>query len=201
LPKLLLDDGRDAPADLVLRRLVRQPETGERAVTVGIGEPGFVEEPPRPRRIERHRGKIRIVRPGPGREDRGDEVGTPLPDRRTIVSRSIARAIARRTLSSDSARSRRFEAEIRDVPPRAFLDDEPSGQRSRRSRSGSTPLRAKFTLPIFSSRKRTLLSGTNLTVTDRIAGDRRNTVVCGKDRLAVGREVVDPVGACPTGGA
>ena len=63
LAELLLDNGRDAPAHLVLRCLVRQPEAGERAVAVRIGEPGFVEKQPRPRRIERHRGKIRIFRP------------------------------------------------------------------------------------------------------------------------------------------
>jgi hypothetical protein len=84
LSKLLLDHGRDAPAHFVLRRLVRQSEAGERTVAVGIGEPGFVEEPPRPCRIERHRGKIRIVRPRPRGVDRGYEVGAPLPDRLDI---------------------------------------------------------------------------------------------------------------------
>src|SRR5512140_291880 len=63
LSKLLLDDGRDASAHFVLRRLVRQSEAGERTFAVGIGEPGFVEESARLPRIERRRRKIRIVRP------------------------------------------------------------------------------------------------------------------------------------------
>src|SRR5512135_1922080 len=77
LSKLLLDHGRDAPAHFVLRCLVRQPESGERSLAIGIGVSGFVEEAPRPYRVELYRGEIRIVGPGSRGEDRGDEVGTP----------------------------------------------------------------------------------------------------------------------------
>ena len=119
---------------------------------------------------------------------------------RTIVSRSIARAIARRTLSSDSARSRRLKPRYVTFPPGpSSTTSRPASVRCR-EQVGVDPVEGEVHASHLQFEEADVAVGDEL---DRHRPDRGRTavipVVCGKDRLAVGREVVDPVGTRPDG--